>query len=126
MRRSGRALVAALAFGAIVLGAVALQRPETPFQGRAAAQAQDGVTTVTSDPGVPGSGVNLNELPLQDGIIPSTPVVPGAAPTAAATGISPTTSLGGSDVAVSSEGGSYEIDAPRRKGKRLPVPTPRP
>lgn len=55
--------------------------------------------------------------------VPATPVVaPEAAipePTWEATDAGMATSLGGSDVAVASEGGSYQVDAPKRKADKI-------
>lgn len=55
--------------------------------------------------------------------IPATPVVtPEAvvpAPTWEASDAGMATSLGGSDVAVASEGGSYQVDAPKRKADKI-------
>jgi hypothetical protein len=36
------------------------------------------------------------------------------------------TSLGGSDVAVASVGESHQVDGPKRRMNRLPIPQPRP
>ena len=43
---------------------------------------------------------------------------PGAIASAPETGTSTTTSLGGSDVAVSSVGGSYEVDGPDKRSRK--------
>jgi hypothetical protein len=64
-------------------------------------------------------------LPL-DPALAATPAVPAGAPGLVETPGGITTNLGGSDVAVTSEGGSYEVDGPKRKGKRFPAPTPKP
>lgn len=54
---------------------------------------------------------------------PATPVVPPEAsvssPTWEPTDAGMATSLGGSDVAVASEGGSYQVDAPKRKVNKI-------
>jgi hypothetical protein len=61
-------------------------------------------------------------------IVPGTPLAPTAADPASGgsieTGGGLTTNLGGSDVSVSSVGGSHEVDGPKRKAKRIPTPRP--
>lgn len=63
---------------------------------------------------------------------PATPIAPvpppedGSLAGAPSDGNSTTTSLGGSDIAVSSVGGSYEVDGPARKRNRLARQTPVP
>jgi hypothetical protein len=55
--------------------------------------------------------------------VPATPVVAPEAsipsPTWEPTDAGMATSLGGSDVAVASEGGSYQVDAPKRKANKI-------
>jgi hypothetical protein len=63
--------------------------------------------------------------------VPATPFVPASSTGQSNSGLIETgdgltTNLGGSDVAVSSVGGSYEIDGPKRKARRIPTPFPRP
>jgi hypothetical protein len=56
-------------------------------------------------------------------IAPATPVVTPEvslpAPTWEPTDAGMTTSLGGSDIAVASEGGSHQVDAPKRKANKI-------
>ena len=71
-----------------------------------------------------------------EALLDAAPTVPGTplAPTPSdstnrgsiETGDGLTTNLGGSDVAVSSVGGSHEVDGPKRKAKRVPTPRPQP
>jgi hypothetical protein len=119
--------VTALACAALVVAAIALFVQERTEPDTASAQAQP--TTVAGSliqlpPPVPG----LDYTPPQPGqsTIPDgatttgTPVAadPGAV-AAPASGDSVTASLGGSDIAVSSVGGSYERDVPnKRRGDR--------
>lgn len=102
------------------------------------AQAQDteAVGSIQTPPPVPGleypDTTTVTGLPLAPGLIPGTPVVPGSpADSTGTAGIAESggdyeTNLGGSDVAVASEGGSYQVDGPKRKGKRMPTPMPKP
>lgn len=92
---------AILAGVTIALG-LAVADPVLPLD--ALAQTAPAVTTTPEQP------------PAADGgLAPATPVVPALPPEE---GGSMTTSLGGSDVAVASVGGSYEVDAPKRRGHR--------
>ena len=79
---------------------------------------------------VPVGTVEVTD-PAVAGLAPATPAPPEAPGNAAEiaapeVGGSLTASLGGSDVAVSSVGGSYEIDGPKRKAKKWPRPVPTP
>jgi hypothetical protein len=111
-------VVAFAAIGLALLGATTLldARPT----GRAYAQAEVTATVLASQtlvPEVSAAGT------------PAAPAAPesaaGTAPPAAS-GNSMTASLGGSDIAVSSVGGSYEIDGPKRKAKKVLKLTPTP
>lgn len=70
--------------------------------------------------------------PATAGLVAATPAPPVLPPHATEiapppeSGGSLTASLGGSDVAVSSVGGSYEVDGPKRKAKKWPRTTPTP
>jgi hypothetical protein len=109
----------ALACAALVMAASALFLDEQTELDSARAQAQPTIvasSTLQLPPPVPG----LDYTPLDPGqaTVPETaattgtPVAEPAAPTA---GDSVTASLGGSDIAVSSVGGSYERDAPNKR-----------
>ena len=89
------------------------------------------VTTVNGihlPPPVPGldyTTIDTEDADLVEGLVipgtPTVPILPGDTPTspdAPDTGGALTTSLGGSDVAVSSVGGSYEVDAPKKRSQR--------
>ncbi|MGH2613853.1 MAG: hypothetical protein ACRDJC_01320 [Thermomicrobiales bacterium] len=67
-----------------------------------------------------GTGTVPSAAPALTGATPAAPVDSGAttAPGAPVEGGTITASLGGSDIAVSSVGGSYEVDGPRRRAKR--------
>lgn len=96
------------------------------------AQAQPTVASpiIQLPPPVPGLGYTTDDsggVPSADSnLIPGTPVVPinpadaTAVIAAPDNGGSLTATLGGSDIAVSSVGGSYEVDSPRRRGHRSP------
>lgn len=97
------------------------------------AQAQDAVApagSVTPPPAAPGDEPASGGEPAP--APPASPVAPagttGSAPTPPVPDIagSHSTSLGGSDIAVSSAGGSYEVDGPKRLPKRLPKVPERP
>ena len=101
----------------------------------ALAQAQSTATVqpIQTPPPVPGLEYPESAV-VSDGldvaaILAATPPAPGAAPgvdEVAAREGAVNTNLGGSDVAVTSEGGSYEVDAPKRRAKRRGIPTPQP
>jgi hypothetical protein len=122
-----RPLLAILASGAMILAAANFIGPD--LSGDALAQTAPVAThPIQIPPPVPGvdySAVEAGETgPAAVLPAPATPVPPGAAadatgaPLAPEAGGSLTASLGGSDVAVESVGGSYEVDAPGRRGKR--------
>lgn len=75
-----------------------------------------------TDPALAGTDPSLAGPDTALGI-PATPVVTPEAsipePTWEATDAGMATSLGGSDVAVASEGGSYQVDAPKRKADKI-------
>lgn len=93
------------------------------------AEAQDatgGITAIQTPPPVPGIDYDASTTQLAP---VSAPVNASGTPTAPANSAGPAltesnggyeTSLGGSDIAVTSEGGSYEVDGPKRKAKKLP------
>lgn len=88
-----------------------------------------GVLLVSADTG-PGSLVEAQTAPSPPAVTdPGAGGAPASAPVAATPAAPPvaaapvvngsmTTSLGGSDIAVSSVGGSYEVDGPARKAKK--------
>ena len=114
-------LVAALA-GANVLG------PVMTDSARAQSEPITTVNRVQLPPPVPGvdyDPVQIRENESTEGAVtpatPAAPVYPADASTvvdAADNGGSLTTSLGGSDIAVSSVGGSYEVDSPKKRSNR--------
>lgn len=90
------------------------------------AEAQDGITAIQTPPPVPGIDYDAATsetapvgAPVTAAGTPAAPVEAGSATTTANNG-GYETSLGGSDIAVISEGGSYEIDGPKRKAKKIP------
>ena len=89
------------------------------------------VTTVNGiqlPPRVPGldyTTIDTEDAGLVEGLVipgtPTVPVLPGdtsTSPDAPDTGGTVTTSLGGSNVTVSSVGGSYEVDGPKKRSQR--------
>lgn len=77
------------------------------------------------DPALAATDQGLAETGLTDAsvAVPATPVMPPEPPVPAPTWESSdagmSTSLGGSDIAVASEGGSHEVDAPKRKANKI-------
>lgn len=114
-------LVAALA-GASVLG------PAMTDIARAQSEPITTVNGVQLPPPVPGldyDPVEAREKGVVEGAVtpatPTAPVYPADASTvidAPDNGGALTTSLGGSDIAVSSVGGSYEVDSPKKRSNR--------
>ena len=88
------------------------------------------------DPALAGTDPALGDVdaasavPDSGLIAPATPVVTPEvslpAPTWEPTDAGMTTSLGGSDIAVASEGGSHQVDAPKRKANKIPGENKRP
>lgn len=119
----GAALIAGSAVDPLsALDAEAQSRP-TSISGEVAPSGDTETGSTMADPALAQPVV----APLA--ATPTAPVVnPEAVSDAAATGADGayTTSLGGSDVAVSSVGGSYEIDGPKRRKDRLPGHLTRP
>src|SRR4051794_32345797 len=99
------------------------------------AEAQDqigetagGLQTPPLVPEIDYSDTSGNVSPDSEAAL-GTPAVPGLPSDAAKIPAVPeggttTASLGGSDVAVASVGGSYQVDAPHKKKRRSPVPAP--
>ena len=93
------------------------------------AEAQDatgGITAIQTPPPVPGidyEAANTTIAPVSAPVTasgtPAAPVDSGGATLTENNG-GYETSLGGSDIAVTSEGGSYEVDGPKRKAKKIP------
>ena len=114
-------LVAALA-GAGVLN------PTPTFVADAQSEPVTTVNGIQLPPRVPGLDYTIGDVgdpgPIEGLMIPGTPtapVLPGDTSPGLdvpATDGGVTTNLGGSDVAVSSVGGSYEVDAPKKRSHR--------
>jgi hypothetical protein len=131
MRSFGLALA-----GSIVAGTLAASGSwDASVAPPALAQAQPStVEAIQTPPPVPGLDYPEAEV-VGDGLdiaalLAATPspepgTAPGVDEVAAREG-AVNTNLGGSDVAVTSEGGSYEVDAPKRRAKRRAFPTPQP
>ena len=112
-------LVAALAGSGVL-------NPATTFIADAQTEPVMTVNGIQLPPPVPGLDYTPSETGDSDLIeglvIPGTPTAPGASSSGLDvlpdTSGAVTTSLGGSDVAVSSIGGSYEVDAPKKRSHR--------
>jgi hypothetical protein len=117
---SGQIRLALFAFAALGLALVATSSSfdSRPVPG-VSAQAQATATVLAARTWVPGAPAAAT---------PAVPVNPDpvATTTAPESGGSMTANLGGSDVAVSSVGGSYEVDGPKRKAKKILKLTPTP
>jgi len=100
------------------------------------AEAQDqigGTSPGVQGPLVPGieSADGTDSAAMVSEEAPATPAAPALSTDAAKIpdvpgGGSTTASLGGSDVAVASVGGSYQVDAPHKKKRRSSPPVPQP
>ncbi len=125
----------ALAF-ALVAGSFVIVSAIDPGQSRnAEAQTESSVTAIQTPPPVPGIDY---EAALTEAAPVASPVAVADADSAAPDDVQAgettlaednggySTSLGGSDVAVASEGGSHQVDGPKRRLDRLPKPEPRP
>lgn len=123
-------LAAASLLATAITIAVAMEPWQAPD-----AEAQDasgGITAIQTPPPVPGIDYEAaNTAPAAV----SAPVTASGTPAAPADSGAPTltennggyeTSLGGSDIAVTSEGESHQIDGPKRKAKKLPKAMPVP
>jgi hypothetical protein len=122
-----------VALGLSAIAFVAMSAVEPLFSRVAEAQDESGGTSagVQAPPPVPGIEYSdgSGTAPEAASMAPATPAAP-VIPSDAETipdvpgGGSTTAILGGSDVAVASVGGSYQIDAPHKKKKRSAVPVP--
>jgi hypothetical protein len=123
-----RPLVWIVAVIAVVLATAALAGPNVSIDALAQTEPEAASSTIQIPPPVPGVDYSAAETgdvaPITEAAPPATPIPPAmpesatGEPLVPQTGGSYTTSLGGSDVAVESVGGSYEVDAPGRRGKR--------
>jgi hypothetical protein len=124
---TGRIRIGIAAASLLVAGLTAViaidpwQAPEAEAQ-----DASGGITAIQTPPPVPGIDYDAAtteiapvSAPATASGTPAAPVAPGSATTTANNG-GYETSLGGSDIAVTSEGGSYEVDGPKRKAKKAP------
>lgn len=98
----------------------------------AEAQDQTGEATIGAQP-PPVPGIDYSIVDGSASVVseaapatPAAPVIPGDAAKIPAVpeGGTTTASLGGSDVAVASVGGSYQVDAPHKKKRRSQQPPP--
>jgi hypothetical protein len=111
----GAALIAMSAVDPLAALNVEAQTQPTSISGEVAPPADTGTGSTMADPAL---------APPVDAPLADPEVISDAAHTGADGAY--TTSLGGSDVAVSSVGGSYEVDGPKRRKDRLPGHLTRP
>lgn len=120
--RFGIAAASLLAAAITVLVAIdPWQAPEAEAQ-----DATGAITAIQTPPPVPGIDYEAatTELPPVSAPVTAsgTPAAPAGAagPVLTETDGGYSTNLGGSDIAVTSTGGSYEVDGPKRKAKKIP------
>ena len=124
-----RVLVLTVAvFLVTVLAAADVLSPMATGVARAQTEPITTVNGIQLPPPVPGldyTPVEIETAGQAEGlVVPATPTAPlltsdtSAVPDTAGPAETLTTSLGGSDVAVSSVGGSYEVDAPKKRSRR--------
>lgn len=124
-------LVYGVAFALVIAASMALDAVDPLASRDAEAQAESTAISTGINTGAPEGGYTIGpdgrKVPIDTPLVSGTPAPPGD-PTAGnvAPGNGMTTNLGGSDVAVSSVGGSHEVDGPKRKSRRFPQPTPNP
>jgi hypothetical protein len=127
LRLPAHPLVYGAAFAVIIACSMALDAVDPLVSRDAEAQSEPTAITAEGDLTVPEGAFTLGpdgrKVPVDSALAAATPADPAAA---VAPGDGMTTNLGGSDVAVSSVGGSHEIDGPKRKSRRFPAPTPNP
>ena len=102
--------------------------PSATFVADAQSEPVTTVNGIQLPPRVPGLDYTIIDTgepgPVEGLVIPATPTVPvlpgdtSPSPDTPDTGGALTTNLGGSDVAVSSVGGSYEVDGPMKRTHR--------
>jgi hypothetical protein len=124
-------LVYGVAFALVIGASMAIDAIDPLASRDAAAQAEPTVIYTESDTTAPEGeyavGPDGSKVAIDPSLAAATPAVPVDPTTGLVdTGDGLTTNLGGSDVAVSNVGGSHEIDGPKRKARRFPVPTPNP
>jgi hypothetical protein len=128
-----------VALGGLLLAVVTVVAPRMtgPEAGVVSAQSEPAATmfVIQTPPPVPGLAYPDEDRKRKDSagaaLIPGTPVPPQSPDSASLEGVAEeggtvSASLGGSDVAVTSEGGSYEVDAPKRRARKAPQPSPQP
>ena len=125
----GRVLVLAVAvFLVAALSAADVLSPMATGVARAQTEPITTVNGIQLPPPVPGLDYTPVDIetadPAEGLVVPATPTAPVltsdtfAVPDTADPAGTSTTSLGGSDVTVSSVGGSYEVDAPKKRSRR--------
>ncbi|MBW3631498.1 MAG: hypothetical protein KY456_00580 [Chloroflexi bacterium] len=128
MRNGPETVLVVVVFVVAALAGSGVLNPTTTLIADAQSEPVTTVTGIQLPPQVPGldyTTVDTGDADLIEGlVIPDTPIAP-ILPGDTTTGLDVpdtsgalTTSLGGSDVTVSSVGGSYEVDAPKKRSHR--------
>ena len=120
--------IAVLTIGGLLIVVLVGVVTKSPVLTNVAWAQSEPITTVNGiqiPPPVPGLDYEPVDIgangPAQDLVMPGTPVPPMSSPDGSTVVDAPessgalTTSLGGSDIAVSSVGGSYEVDSPKKR-----------
>ena len=123
----------ALVLSAVVLIAFSAVEPLLSRVAEAQAEPTGSASGVQTPPQVPSKDYidGSTSAAAESEMVPGTPAAPLLAsdaeeiPDVPGGGVT-SASLGGSDVAVASVGGSYQVDSPHKKKKRSPVPPPVP
>ena len=131
LRLPAHPLVYGVAFVLIIAASMALDAVDPLASRDAEAQVETAVGSTDGELTAPEGGYTIGpdgrKVPVDPALAAATPAFPSDPATGLVeTGEGMTTNLGGSDVAVSSVGGSHEVDGPKRKSRRIPAPTPNP
>jgi len=126
-------IVIALVMSAAVLIAISAVEPLLSLVAEAQDEPAGSASGVQTPPQAPGKDSidGSSNAAVESDMAPGTPAAPLLAsdvemlPDVPGVGVT-SASLGGSDVAVASVGGSYQVDSPHKKRKRSPVPPPLP
>jgi hypothetical protein len=126
MKDGSVAVLAVVVFVVAALAGSGVLNPAATFIADAQSEPVTTVNGIQLPPPVPGSDYTTGEIGPEEGRLiagtPTAPVLPGDSSSGIEvlpdTSGAVTTSLVGSDVAVSSVGGSYEVDSPKRRSHR--------
>jgi hypothetical protein len=119
------AAVGLIGTAAIIIGVGGL---DLAFPANVRAQDEAVLAEPPASSSEPDNSAVASDAPAAVGT-PFAPIAPAGATSGAGTagdGSATMTSLGGADIAVSSTGGSYEVDAPGNRGRKMPRAMPKP